>query len=404
MASTKIILKLDKIDQTGHAPLYLRVIKDRKTKFISLGIKLKENEWDAEKQRVKKIHKNSTRLNASIANKIAETEGHIADLERTVKHFSANTLKDTIQGKNIPNFFEYATNLFNNRKGSVSFNTYKNYSNGLNKFERWVGHRNLCFDQIDLTMINNYIAYMSNILKNKNGTIIVSLSALVYSFETAMDEEKIPYGMTPFNKVKIKKDPSTRQFLKKEQLKQLEQLELKGNEEFARDVFLFSAYAGGLRFSDVIELKCSNFDYTERRISKVISKTSREHQFKIGATAFEILKKYMKSEANPDDFIFPFGITNQDLYFSDGRYRRNFIENKLKIVNKCLRTIEKKLNLTFQLTFHVSRHSFATMALNNGMRIEHVSKLLDHTDIKTTQIYAKIINKELDKAVDEFLS
>jgi len=58
------------------------------------------------------------------------------------------------------------------------------------------------------------------------------------------------------------------------------------------------------------------------------------------------------------------------------------------------------INLPFKLTFHSSRHTFATIALKKGMRIEYVSKILDHTNISTTQIYAKIINKELDKAME----
>ena len=65
--------------------------------------------------------------------------------------------------------------------------------------------------------------------------------------------------------------------------------------------------------------------------------------------------------------------------------------------------IGKKLELPFSLSFHLSRHTFATNALNNGMRIEHVSKLMGHQDIRTTQVYAKILNEELDKAVDEFI-
>ena len=61
------------------------------------------------------------------------------------------------------------------------------------------------------------------------------------------------------------------------------------------------------------------------------------------------------------------------------------------------------MKLPFGLSFHLSRHTFATNALNNGMRIEHVSKLMDHRDIGTTQIYAKIISEELDKAVDNYI-
>ena len=51
----------------------------------------------------------------------------------------------------------------------------------------------------------------------------------------------------------------------------------------------------------------------------------------------------------------------------------------------------------------MSRHTFATNALNNGMRIEHVSKVMDHSSICVTEIYAKVINTELDASMDKFV-
>ena len=54
------------------------------------------------------------------------------------------------------------------------------------------------------------------------------------------------------------------------------------------------------------------------------------------------------------------------------------------------------------LAFHLSRHSFAVMALNYGMPIESVSKILGHTDIKTTQIYAKVTNTKLNSDISAF--
>ncbi|GEM_PF-5321128 len=54
------------------------------------------------------------------------------------------------------------------------------------------------------------------------------------------------------------------------------------------------------------------------------------------------------------------------------------------------------------LSFYLSQHTFATQALASGMRIEYVSKLLDQFDIGTTQLYAKIVNDELDKAVEQY--
>ena len=54
MASVKLILRQHQTDKAGHSPLYLRVIKDRKTKFITTSVKLLPNEWDKAKQKVKK--------------------------------------------------------------------------------------------------------------------------------------------------------------------------------------------------------------------------------------------------------------------------------------------------------------------------------------------------------------
>ena len=71
MASIKLILRTHQADQTGHSPLYIRIIKDRKTKFITAGVKLKENEWDEVKQKAKKITK-----------QIVERQGKLVQLSK----------------------------------------------------------------------------------------------------------------------------------------------------------------------------------------------------------------------------------------------------------------------------------------------------------------------------------
>ena len=93
MASIKLILRTHQVDQTGHSPLYIRIIKDRKTKFIPAGVKLKENEWDEVKQKVKKNHSNSARMNAALSQKIADAEGQVADMERKIKTVSVKSSK-----------------------------------------------------------------------------------------------------------------------------------------------------------------------------------------------------------------------------------------------------------------------------------------------------------------------
>lgn len=408
MASIKLILRTHQQDQSGHCPLYIRVIKDRKAKFISVGVKLKESEWDEAKQRVKKNHPNSARMNASIAQKIADAEGQVADLERKVKTVSVKKLKDAIKGKEVPNFFDYAYKRCEKIKGSVSVGTYKNYKLYLKKFEDWVGTKDVFFDDITVSLLTDYMAYMVNELGNGQTTQRYSIMILAIMFKEAIKEDIIPDYMYPFSKLTLKKNTAPRTFLKKEQITAFVEYSVKEGSlaELAKDMFLFSIYAGGLRFGDVVELQYKHFLEADSKIKKTINKTvnrtKAEHQFKIGKVALDIIEKYKKENPEPTDFIFPI-IKHKEQYLKDREYRQKIKENATGSINFQLNKIGKALKLDFSLSFHLSRHTFATNALNNGMRIEHVSKLMGHQDIRTTQVYAKILGEELDKAVDNFI-
>lgn len=405
MASIKLILRADKVGKTGEAPLFIRVIKDRKTKFISLGVRLHPNEWDEDKQRVKKNHSNSARINALLAHKVAEAEGQVADLERRNVQPSAKKLKEAIKGKPAVNFFEYAYSRCERIKANVSVRSYKSYLNYIKKFETFAATKEVYFDDITVTTLKDYVAYMGNVLKNGPTTQHYSLMILAIMFKDAQREEIIPETLFPFNKVKVRKEKGKRLFLNKEQLEALAALDVNpaGKAGIYRDMFLFAVYAGGLRFSDVVELQHKHFIEDELRIKKVIRKTGRLHQFKIGSYALDIINKYRKPGATPEDFIFP-AIEEQNYFQLPDEVQYKIIDRANHLSSWHLTRLGKELKLPFQLSFHLSRHTFATRALNNGMRIEHVSKLLDHQDIGTTQIYAKIINEELDKAVEMYVN
>lgn len=404
MASIKLILRKHQLDQTGHCPLYIRIIKDRKTKFITAGVKLKESEWDEKKQRVKKNHSNSARMNASLSQKIADAEGQVADMERKIKTVSVKKLKEAIKGKEVPNFFEYALKQLEKIKSTLSYSTYKSYSSHINKLETYIGSKDLYFDEISAELLNNYKFYLANTLNNNATTQRHSIIILGTIFRHAIKEDVIPETMYPFNKLTLKFSAAKRLFLNKAQIDGLTNLKLGEDKKSIlwRDLFLFSIYAGGLRFCDVLEMKYANYNKAESKINKLIRKTGRMHQFKIGKVAIDILEKYQNKNAKHDDYLFPI-IVNKEGYekYESTRYLLTAKYNRL--ANSHLKTMGENLNLPFKLSFHLSRHTFATNALNNGMRIEHVSKLMDHRDIGTTQIYAKIISEELDKAVDNFI-
>ena len=93
---------------------------------------------------------------------------------------------------------------------------------------------------------------------------------------------------------------------------------------------------------------------------------------------------------------------SEDIDLNDPRALDNAISSATAYINKNINTLAKKANISKKVSFHASRHTWATRALKKGMSIDKVSKLMGHAAIRETQIYAKIVNEELDKAMDVF--
>ncbi|HCS22084.1 MAG TPA: recombinase, partial [Bacteroidetes bacterium] len=122
-------------------------------------------------------------------------------------------------------------------------------------------------------------------------------------------------------------------------------------------------------------------------------KTGKQLGYQVPESAMKVLQHLRKPDSSPEDFIFPFlqkDVHKTDLALHEG------IKKTTALLNKSLRQLEDLIGLEFHLHFHVSRHTFATLALSKGMRIEHVSAIMGHSNIKETQRYAKVINKDID--------
>lgn len=147
--------------------------------------------------------------------------------------------------------------------------------------------------------------------------------------------------------------------------------ELTTGEEHARDLFVFSAFTG-LAYVDN-----QNFDFKSMTLESggmyfiIGERLKTGHSFftPILPPAMEILKKY--------DYKLP-RMTNQKM-------------------NQYLHLVEARAKLRKPMTSHVARHSFATIALNHDIPIEDVAKMLGHTSINTTRIYAKLMNKTIER-------
>jgi integrase/recombinase XerD len=400
MASVKVLLKEEKIDKTGRAPVYLRIIKDRKPKYISIGLRVKPQDWDSDSGKVKKSHPNKAQANAFIASKVAEAEGVALELQRESKFVSPVQIKNTIMGQSSESFLKYFEKHLNTLEKTGKISSLTKATAVLSKLRVFLGTSDLLFDEVTVSFLKQYEAYLRDELGNSVNTIHSNLKIFRKLINDAIREDLFSIARDPFRKFKLKLEKTTKSYLSEDELEAMWLLSLKEGSKLwhHRNLFVFAAYAGGLRISDLVKLKWTNFSGTHIRIT--MQKTNDAVTIKLPNLALDILGFYRQTTSKPSDFIFP--ILRSDVDYSDPRTLHKGISSATAYANTNLKIIAERAGIEKSISFHSSRHTFATRALTKGVPIESVSKLMGHHSINTTQIYAKIVNEKLDQAMDAF--
>jgi integrase/recombinase XerD len=401
MASITLMLKTNKANEKGEQPVYIRIIKGRKTKFISLSLKVHPNLWNQEKLRVKSQYPNSGRVNAFIAKKIAEAEDIAVTMETKETFVTSKKIKEAILGKPSVSLIKYMERYLCSLKANGKIGTYDKVNATLLKLRAYLKNTDLNFDEFDLSFLKKYDRYLRDELNNCNNTVHGNLKIFRKVFNDAVREDLIEIQHNPFSKFKLSWEKTKKEFLTEEELAAIEKVELSQDTmiHHHRNMYVFACYAGGIRISDLLQMRWNNFDGTHVRI--FTQKTKESTSIKLPGTALKIVNEYMIKQ--PDrkltDYIFP--VLEKDCS-ADAEQLFKAISSHTAYANKNLKQVAKKAALDKHLSFHTSRHTWATRALRKGMRIEYVSKLMAHSSIKTTQIYAKIVNSELDTAMSVF--
>ncbi len=180
----------------------------------------------------------------------------------------------------------------------------------------------------------------------------------------------------PFAQFRITPNVKEREYLTEEEIRQLIEHEFSdATLAFTRDLFVFACFTA-LSFADIRELTNDRIVEVngEKWIISKRHKTGVPFQVKLLDIPLQIIERYRPFQEN--DLVFP----NLN-YWS---------------ICKPLKKMIRECGVNKDISFHCSRHGFATLALCKGMPIESVSRILGHTNIETTQIYAKITVEKLD--------
>ena len=313
MASVKLYPRLDKPNQAGEVPIYLRVTKDRKSRYVALGVYIQPGDWNAQTGKVKPGATNAIQINYYLATKEAEAESIALEMETRSKYVSSIDIKSRIMGKPPADFFAFAEKYGESMRTEWSVGNYRKFLSVLTKLRTYNHAKPLHFDEVNVAFIRDYQSYLLEELGNKLNTIHANLKVLRRVIMEAIIEELIPYEKNPFLRIKMKAEKSHRLYLLDEELGKLKKVQLPTNSKIQchRDMYLFSATAGGIRISDMLMMRWLNFDGTH--LCFRMKKTQEDIRVKLPNESLEIIQcyhrlaasKHPERKVNKKAFIFP---------------------------------------------------------------------------------------------------
>lgn len=398
MSTVKVIRRNDKEKANGEAPLYLRITKNRRSRYVSIGVYLAAKDWDETKCMVRKSFPNSVRTNRFIAQKVAEAMGVGVDMESENKHVSAKALKEAITGRSSIRFLDYANTQLKRLEVQGRMGYHDKTNAVISKIRTYVNGKSPAIDEITVHWLKQYELYLITELNNAPNTIHSNMKVIRTIIGKAVEDDLLPFEKNPFLKYKLKWTKTKPEYLTNEELDRLEKLELEPGSklELHRDMFVFASDAGGVRIGDLLNLRTRSFDGS--RLILYTSKTTDPLGIKLTDRACALANKYREDGCEPDDFLFP--CINKGTDMEDPTTYLRVKGSKTALINKNLKKLAKAAGIEKRLTFHVSRHTFGTRAVSK-MPMEHVSKLMTHANIKQTQLYARIMGEDLDSSMDK---
>lgn len=388
------LLFLPKSDKArnGVAPLYVRITVNGKRAILSLKRQVEISKWDAASGKLRGSGAFAIQINNYVNNtrlallKIQEdllNEGRIL----TAEAIKARHLGDDETFKKISDILNYHKTQM---KRILKPGTLKNYVTTERYLYQFVEIKYKAEDfylkQLNYQFITAFEIYLKD-KRLKNGEPCLSNNGVMKHLERLKKlinlAQKLEWiDKEPFAKFSLHFDKVDKAYLTKSEVYSLSEFHSERTSLVkTKDIFLFACYTG-LAYIDVKNLTSENivkgidgndWIFTSRE------KTATTVKIPLLKPAKEILQKY-KSEESGCELLLPV-CSNQKM-------------------NKYLKEIATGLKIKKNLTFHVARHTFATtITLSNGVPLETVSKLLGHTKLATTQIYARVLEEKLSSDI-----
>lgn len=402
-ATFTVVCYKSKTLANGEHPLMLRVCKDGKKSYRSLGISINPKHWSFSKGQPKASCPNREQIQKIILAKQAELQSRVLELNAEQRDYTATSLlrakAEQFIIKTVGEFYlelidEYArTERCGNRL------IYKGSYNSIRTFNK--GKLDISFSQITEEWLTRYEKWLRS-KGNKETTISLLFRTLRSVYNKAIQAKCARKSDYPFDNYKINKfstKTEKRAIAKAEVLKIQKCHTPHGKQQYmelSRDLFLFSYLCGGINFTDMANLTVDNI--VNGRIKYIRQKTHKPISLGLCEEALSIIAKYSNQT---NGYLFP--ILDKAIHIT-AQQKQNRIHKILVKVNANLKLIAQDLGIDANMTTYVARHSFASVLKKSGTNIAIISEALGHSDLSTTQIYLDSFdNEQIDNAMKNLL-
>ncbi len=377
------------------AGIYARVTVNSKRVNISLKIKADITKWDSKKQRVKGFTQEAKIVNRTLDQAHSKLFQSYQDLKLQDKLITSQLLKAIFlgegeQAKTLQNLLDYHRRKIETTlaKGTIrNFGVTESYLNRFLKAK--LKTSDVYLKQLNYKFICDFETYLHEYWP-KGHPKAISQNTVMKHLQRLRKITTLSYHLEwldrdPFLRWKPTYEKRERQFLSENELYNLENYFFPIDRlDRVRDLFVFSCYTG-ISYVDIMSLTKSNIQKGIDRNNWIVTKrqkTKTPIKIPLLDKAQNIIDKYFDHPITQITKTLLPVITNEKL-------------------NLYLKEVAHACGITKNLTFHMARHTFATtVTLSNGVPIETVSKLLGHTKIATTQIYARVIERMVSEDIN----
>jgi site-specific recombinase XerD len=383
-------IKRAKVNNLGVCPIYTRVTVNAKRFEFSTNKSINPDKWSSEGSKVKGTNEEARTINGHLdylKNQILQAEKKL--IKKDIRITSEN-LKNELFGltetkRMLVPIFEDHNNKIKELVGKeYAPGTLERYTTSLKhtiEFMQWKYNiSDIDITKIDHAFITDYEFWLRSVRNCANNTAVKYLKNFNKIIKLCLANDWI--DKNPFANYKSKVKEVERVYLTEDEIQSILNKNFKTERlSLVRDIFLFSCFTG-LAYIDVKNLTKSHISYGidgEKWIFTHRQKTESASKIPILPVTQMIIDKYENHlQCLNEDKLLPI-LSNQKM-------------------NAYLKEIAAICDIEKELTFHIARHTFATtVTLTNGVPIESVSKMLGHKNLRTTQHYAKVLDRKVSE-------